>query len=131
MTYEIDYSGWPLVRVRAGGELSSDGAQIAVSAFEALLARRTPFAVAYDASAPRLGAGPVVWDWIGERRADLDAYCLAWATCVPDETLRSLTEEQYARYTAGRMPLRTFATWPETEGWAGDQVRRLMPRVAG
>jgi len=145
MAYEIDYSGWPLVRVRTDPDLSADGAQIAVSAFEALLARRKPFAVAYDAGEPDMGepeagepdadlletngatAGPVVWNWIARRRAELDAYCVGWASYLPDERLRAAAERQYARgaHQASRvpsMPIRTFATWPETEAWAGQQI---------
>jgi hypothetical protein len=138
MAYEIDYSGWPLVRVRTDPDLSSDGAQIAVSAFEALLARRTPFAVAYDAGEPDADSAngseqnghlavPIVWDWIARRRSDLDAYCVAWASYLPDERRRAAAEQHYARgvdQAAGTpsMPIRTFATWPETEAWAGQQL---------
>jgi hypothetical protein len=130
MAYEIDYSGWPLVRVRTDPSLSWDGAQIAVSAFEALLARRTPFAVAYDAGEPDEGsstAGPVVWNWIARRRAELDAYCVGWASYLPDERLRAAAEQQFARRAdqptgVPSMPIRTFATWPETEAWAGQQI---------
>ena len=128
MTYEIDYSAWPLVRVRADGRLSTDGAHIAVSAFEALLARRQPFAVAYDGGddgTPPEGAGPIVWKWIDERRADLDTYCVAWANYMPDDQRRVATEKRYSR-PAG-MPLRAFATWPETEAWAGDQIKHTVP----
>jgi hypothetical protein len=134
MAYEIDYSGWPLVRVRTDPDLSLDAAQIAVSAFEALLARRTPFAVAYDAGDPDADepdehgstAGPIVWNWIAQRRTELDAYCVGWASYLPDERLRAAAEQQYARADqpvgAPSMPIRTFATWPETEAWAGQQI---------
>jgi hypothetical protein len=133
MTYEIDYSGWPLVRVRTEGSLSADGAQIALSAFEALLARRQPFAVAYDAGTAQSGvsvpAAPIVWNWIVERRADLDTYCMGWASYLPDERHRAAAEQRYTRVTgevagATTMPIRMFATWPETEAWAGQQVGR-------
>lgn len=129
MTYEIDYSAWPLVRVRADGLLSVDGAQIAVSAFEALLERRQPFAVAYDggeAGSPLQGAGPVVWNWILRRRADLDAYCVGWASYLPDERARADLERRYGRPDAAAMPVRAFATWPETEAWASDRARRTV-----
>lgn len=128
MAYEIDYSAWPLVRVRADGRLSTDTAHIAVSAFEAILARRQPFAVAYDGgdSAPTPeDAGPIVWNWIDEHRGDLDAYCVAWANYMPDDQRRAATEQHYSR-KAG-MPLRAFATWRETEDWAGNQVKVTVP----
>lgn len=131
MTYEIDYSGWPLVRVRTEASLSADGAQIALSAFEALLARRQPFAVAYDAGIAQAEASssvaPIVWDWIAERRADLDTYCRGWASYLPDEQLRAAAEKRYANgtgHTGRSMPIRTFATWRETEAWAGQQLSR-------
>jgi hypothetical protein len=133
MTYEIDYSGWPLIRVRTEAGLSADGAQIALSAFEALLARRQPFAVAYDAGAAQAEASelvaPIVWDWIVERRADLDAYCKGWASYLPDEQLRAAAEKRCANGSehtdhATTMPIRTFATWRETEVWAGQQLSR-------
>ncbi len=130
MTYEIDYSGWPLVRVRTEGTLSADGAQIALSAFDALLARRQPFAVAYDAGVPHAEAttpsAPIVWEWMAQRRADLDVYCVAWASCLPDDRLRAAAEQHGALggdQPAG-MPIRTFATWPETEAWAGQHAAR-------
>jgi len=131
MAYEIDYSGWPLVRVRTDGRLSTDGAHIAVSAFEALLARRQPFAVAYDAGdegAVATDADPIVWSWIAERRAELDAYCVGWASHLPNDRRRAVAEQHYSRGagdTGGEnaMPIRAFATWPETEAWAGEQIR--------
>jgi hypothetical protein len=62
---------------------------------------------------------------IDERRAELDAYCVGWANYMPDDQRRAATELHYSR--AAGMPLRAFATWRETEAWAGDQIKQTAP----
>ena len=50
---------------------------------------------------------------------------MGWASHLPNDRLRAVAEQHYPRGAAGEnaMPIRAFATWPETEAWAGQQIR--------